>query len=501
MLAREAGLESGPPVGGQILDIHQVLDLEVGHGKSLCPILVAAAGGRVAPWANERSTHLARSAGPTCTTTDQEAAKAFYSGAVRLGRGQPGRRRGRLLDGQARRQARRGDLAAAGAAARGRRTAGWNTYITVESADAALARAGARRHRPRRRLRRDGRRAGWASSRIRRAPFPGLAAKQHIGAGPRQCARRPVLERARLARHRGRGRFYGELFGWTTEPMEGEMPYLVINTAGATATAGSARRCRGDASVLARVLRHRGPRRHAGQGPEHGGNVLMGTPTSGSPRSRSCRTRRARCSRSTTASSRPERPRGRGRPGTASRAAAPSYSRVRGGASCSDGAFVHRPRRYLALLAGCGRRIGSSGGSTSRRPSRARRRRSSTPCPEPIPRRSSRSRVLPPRSASRPRRASASGRRAARCPSRSPTPRSGSSSRQRPDRHANQATLTPGGLAVAPIDAPPVVQAVIAAGNEIARLPYRFGGGQGRSRTPRMTARVDQLCVRRRAPV
>ena len=41
----------------------------------------------------------------------------------------------------------------------------------------------------------------------------------------------------------------------------------------------------------------------------------------------------------------------------------------------------------------------------------------------------------------------------------------------------NQATLTANGLAVAPIDAPPAVQAVIAAGNEIARLPYRYGGG------------------------
>jgi cell wall-associated NlpC family hydrolase len=41
----------------------------------------------------------------------------------------------------------------------------------------------------------------------------------------------------------------------------------------------------------------------------------------------------------------------------------------------------------------------------------------------------------------------------------------------------NQATLTPAGLAVAPIDAPTAVQDVIAAGNEIARLPYRYGGG------------------------
>jgi cell wall-associated NlpC family hydrolase len=41
----------------------------------------------------------------------------------------------------------------------------------------------------------------------------------------------------------------------------------------------------------------------------------------------------------------------------------------------------------------------------------------------------------------------------------------------------SQAMLTPAGLAVAPLDAPPAVQAVIAAGNQIARLPYRYGGG------------------------
>jgi len=39
------------------------------------------------------------------------------------------------------------------------------------------------------------------------------------------------------------------------------------------------------------------------------------------------------------------------------------------------------------------------------------------------------------------------------------------------------AALTTDGLAVAPLGAPPVVQAVIQAGNQIARLPYRYGGG------------------------
>ncbi|MFL5816241.1 MAG: hypothetical protein ACJ76L_01440 [Conexibacter sp.] len=39
------------------------------------------------------------------------------------------------------------------------------------------------------------------------------------------------------------------------------------------------------------------------------------------------------------------------------------------------------------------------------------------------------------------------------------------------------AGLTGDGLAVAPLGAPAVVQAVIQAGNQIARLPYRYGGG------------------------
>lgn len=43
--------------------------------------------------------------------------------------------------------------------------------------------------------------------------------------------------------------------------------------------------------------------------------------------------------------------------------------------------------------------------------------------------------------------------------------------------HGPRAALTPDGLAVAPIDAPQVVQTVIQAANQIARLPYRYGGG------------------------
>ncbi|HWF75087.1 MAG TPA: hypothetical protein VG186_17190 [Solirubrobacteraceae bacterium] len=43
----------------------------------------------------------------------------------------------------------------------------------------------------------------------------------------------------------------------------------------------------------------------------------------------------------------------------------------------------------------------------------------------------------------------------------------------------NVATLTPQGLAVAPIGAPPQVQEIINAGNQIALLGYFYGGGHG----------------------
>ena len=43
----------------------------------------------------------------------------------------------------------------------------------------------------------------------------------------------------------------------------------------------------------------------------------------------------------------------------------------------------------------------------------------------------------------------------------------------------SKATITKDGLAVAPADAPQVVKDVIAAGNEIAKKPYRYGGGHG----------------------
>ena len=44
----------------------------------------------------------------------------------------------------------------------------------------------------------------------------------------------------------------------------------------------------------------------------------------------------------------------------------------------------------------------------------------------------------------------------------------------------DKATLGPDGLAIAPADAPPQVQAVIAAANNIVGKPYRYGGGHGK---------------------
>ena len=42
------------------------------------------------------------------------------------------------------------------------------------------------------------------------------------------------------------------------------------------------------------------------------------------------------------------------------------------------------------------------------------------------------------------------------------------------------ATVGPDGFAIAPASAPPAIQAVIAAGNKIAKTPYIYGGGHGK---------------------
>jgi peptidoglycan hydrolase-like protein with peptidoglycan-binding domain len=48
------------------------------------------------------------------------------------------------------------------------------------------------------------------------------------------------------------------------------------------------------------------------------------------------------------------------------------------------------------------------------------------------------------------------------------------------DSPTAKASLASDGTAIAPATAPPEIQAVIAAANEIAKKPYRYGGGHGR---------------------
>ena len=49
-----------------------------------------------------------------------------------------------------------------------------------------------------------------------------------------------------------------------------------------------------------------------------------------------------------------------------------------------------------------------------------------------------------------------------------------------PTAPPGRARVASDGTAIPPVDAPPAVRAVIEAGNQIARKPYRYGGGHGR---------------------
>ena len=54
--------------------------------------------------------------------------------------------------------------------------------------------------------------------------------------------------------------------------------------------------------------------------------------------------------------------------------------------------------------------------------------------------------------------------------------------RRRPSRPGAKARLGSDGLAIAPADAPQAVKDVIAAGNRIAKKPYKYGGGHAKLR-------------------
>ena len=168
-------------------------------------------------------------------TTDQEAAKAFYSGLfgwemTDMPAGEGVVYSMAALDGRW--------VGAISPQPQQQRDAGvppaWNSYITVADADATAAKAaelGASVHAPPFDVMNAGRMAVIQDP--QGAWFLIWQPNEHKGAHwstpTARCAgtssARPDLD--------GSAAFYGDLFGWTTSPMEGgELPYLVISNGG-----------------------------------------------------------------------------------------------------------------------------------------------------------------------------------------------------------------------------------------------------------------------------
>ena len=166
------------------------------------------------------------------TTTDQEAAKSFYSGlfgweaqdnpvgdgivySMMMVAGRP--------------------VAAISPQPQAQRDAGvpplWNSYVTVESADGALERArelGAAIHAPAFDVLDVGRMG------VVQDPQGAFVMvwepKSMIGAALVNAPGALSWNELATADLDDSSEFYGGLFGWTFTPMEGETPYLVINT-------------------------------------------------------------------------------------------------------------------------------------------------------------------------------------------------------------------------------------------------------------------------------
>ncbi len=116
----------------------------------------------------------------------------------------------------------------------------WNSYITVEDADATAARA------------------TELGATVHAAPFDAIEAgrmaviqdpqeawfliwqpRRHIGAGLVNAPGALCWNELGTPDLGGSARFYRELFGWTTAPMEGtDSPYLVITSAAGTSNGG-----------------------------------------------------------------------------------------------------------------------------------------------------------------------------------------------------------------------------------------------------------------------
>lgn len=174
------------------------------------------------------------------TTTDQEAAKSFYSGLFGweaqdnpVGDGIVYSMM--LLDGKA--------VAAISPQPTSQRDAGappaWNSYVTVASADDALERAkhlGAEVPAPAFDVM-DAGRMGIIQD-PQGASLLVWEPKTHIGAGLVNQHGALCWNELATADLDASATFYGELFGWTATPTEGEMPYLFVENEGGRSNGG-----------------------------------------------------------------------------------------------------------------------------------------------------------------------------------------------------------------------------------------------------------------------
>ncbi len=175
------------------------------------------------------------------STTDQEAAKAFYTGlfgweVTDMPAGEGVTYSMASVGGK--------PVAAIAPQPEQQRDAGappaWNSYITVEDADATLARArelGATVHADAFDVLEAGRMGVVQDP--QGAYFLVWTPNQHIGAGLVNAPGALCWNELGSPDVEGSAKFYGELFGWTTSPMEGaDPPYLVIKSAAGQSNGG-----------------------------------------------------------------------------------------------------------------------------------------------------------------------------------------------------------------------------------------------------------------------
>lgn len=174
-------------------------------------------------------------------TTDQEAAKAFYSAlfgweVTDMPAGEGVDYSMAAIDGKW--------VGAISPQPQQQRDAGvppaWNSYVTVENVDDTAARAkelGATLHAEPFDVLEAGRMAVVQDP--QGAWFLLWQPKDHIGAGLVNAPGALSWNELGSPDLEGSGRFYGELLGWTTTPMEGsDPPYLVIQTADGRSNGG-----------------------------------------------------------------------------------------------------------------------------------------------------------------------------------------------------------------------------------------------------------------------